>query len=159
MKVATYLASFIFFFAVLLAVPAQAQEVSEPVVEASTPSLASSTNSASAPGSVEYLLKVTFGLSVVIALIFAIAWVFKRFGQLPLGGGEQFKVVASLVVGQRERLMVVEIGGEQVLIGVAPGQLVKLHDIKNPIEVLPRAAAGTVFAEKLKQALKGRERP
>ena len=149
MKAAVYSVSFIFVCALLFGTPVLAQEVSD----ASTVA----TPAATTPGGVEYLLKVTFGLAVVVVLIFMIAWAFKRFGQLPLGGGEQFKVVASLVVGQRERLMVVEIGGEQVLIGVAPGQLVKLHDIKNPIEVLPRANASSIFADKLKQALKNRE--
>jgi len=146
MKAAIYSAPLIIVCVLLLGMPVHAQEAGAPTIAAAT-----------TPGSVEYLLKVTFGLAVVVVLIFMIAWAFKRFGQLPLGGGEQFKVVASLVVGQRERLMVVEIGGEQVLIGVAPGQLVKLHDIKNPIDVLPRANAGSVFADKFKQALKNRE--
>ena len=149
MKAAIYSAPLIIVCALLLGGAAHAQEAGVSTIATAT--------TATAPGSVEYLLKVTFGLAVVVALIFMIAWAFKRFGQLPLGGGEQFKVVASLVVGQRERLMVVEIGGEQVLIGVAPGQLVKLHDIKNPIDVLPRANAGSVFADKFKQALKNRE--
>lgn len=109
------------------------------------------------PGSADYILKVTVGLAIVVALIFLLAWLVKRMGSFHLSGNDQFKVLASLVVGQKERLMLVEIAGEQILIGVAPGQVVKVHDVANKIIIEEKQNnAAELFSKKLKQALKNR---
>ncbi len=109
------------------------------------------------PGTTDQLLKVTLGLGVIVGLIFLVAWAVKRMGYMQFGGNDQFKVVSSLAVGQRERLIVVEVGKEQILVGVAPGRINKIHHLSEHIETANRAPApATLFASKLKQALNNR---
>jgi flagellar protein FliO/FliZ len=84
------------------------------------------------------LLQAGLGLAVVLALIFGCAWVARRFGLLQQGGsGRLVKVISSAMVGQRERVVVVEVGSTWLVLGVAAGQVRALHSM--PAEALPEA--------------------
>jgi flagellar protein FliO/FliZ len=84
------------------------------------------------------LLQAGLGLAVVLALIFGCAWVARRFGLMQQGGsGRLVKVVSSAMVGQRERVVVVEVGSTWLVLGVAAGQVRALHSM--PAEALPEA--------------------
>jgi len=109
-----------------------------------------------APG----LLQAGFGLAMVLALIFLCAWVVRRFGLQQAGNGRLLKVVSSTMVGQRERVVVVEIGDSWLVLGVAAGQVRALHTM--PAENLLEAQAapamnGTTaagaFSQKLLESL------
>jgi len=78
------------------------------------------------PGS-EGLLTTVLGLALVLALIFAAAWVLKRVGGLPAGGQGLVRVLGGISLGARERLVVVEVEGTRLILGVAPGRVQTLH--------------------------------
>jgi len=88
------------------------------------------------------LIKMLLGLGLVLALIALIAWLAKRM--LPALGGQQsvLRVVSSVSVGARERVIVLEVGDRWLVVGVAPGQV---RPIANMEIGLPLAAnnAGT----------------
>jgi len=92
------------------------------------PALATREGGAAArlPGS-EGLLTTVLGLALVLALIFAAAWVLKRFGGLPAGGQGSVRVLGGISLGARERLVVVEVEGTRLILGVAPGRVQTLH--------------------------------
>jgi len=90
------------------------------------------------------LLQAGLGLAVVIGLIFGFAWMARRFGLQPSGNGKLLKVVSSAMVGQRERVVVVEIGDAWLVLGVAGGQVSALHTM--PAGKLPDAPAPTLAA-------------
>jgi flagellar protein FliO/FliZ len=56
-----------------------------------------------------------------------------------------FRVIASLQVGQRERVVVVQVGDRQVLLGVAPGRVGLIQELAEPLQdaagVAPKAPA------------------
>ena len=61
-------------------------------------------------------------LGVVLGLFVALAWLARRF--LPAAGGRNaLRVVASLSLGARERIVVVELAGERLVLGVGGGQV------------------------------------
>ena len=63
---------------------------------------------------------VILSLVLVVGFIFAAAWVVRR---MPLGlgrGNGPLKVLAALPLGPRERLVLVEARGEELLIAVSP---------------------------------------
>jgi flagellar protein FliO/FliZ len=63
---------------------------------------------------------VTLSLALVIGFIFAAAWVVRR---MPMGigkGNGPLKVLAALPLGPKERLVLVEARGEELLIAVSP---------------------------------------
>ena len=86
-----------------------------------------------APDSAAYLWQVMLGLFLVLGIIFAIAWFLRRFGQGGFLAGSQMKVVASLPLSTRERVVMIEVGGQQILLGVAPGRVNKLHVFSEPV--------------------------
>jgi flagellar protein FliO/FliZ len=63
---------------------------------------------------------VVLSLALVVGFILAAAWVVRR---MPLGlgrGNGPLKVLAALPLGPRERLVLVEARGEELLIAVSP---------------------------------------
>ncbi|HAL37251.1 MAG TPA: flagellar biosynthetic protein FliO [Polaromonas sp.] len=106
------------------------------------------------------LLQAGLGLAMVLALIFLFAWAARRFGLQQTGGGRLLKVVSSAMVGQRERVVVVEIGDSWLVLGVAAGQVRALHTM--PAENLSEAEAAPArngitaagaFSQKLLESL------
>lgn len=91
-------------------------------------SIAAAAHAATAiTGLATQLLTVAASLAVVIALIFGCAWLVRRFGITSRMVGQQVRTVASLNVGTRERVLLVEANGVQLLLGVAPGSVRALH--------------------------------
>ena len=74
------------------------------------------------------MLQFALGLGTVLALIVAAGWVMKKsaFGKSAPG---LIKVVAGAAVGQRERVVVVEVADVRMILGVAPGRVTALHTI------------------------------
>lgn len=86
-------------------------------------------------------LQAAFGLATVLALIFLCGWAARRLGLRQSGSGRLLKVVSSTMVGQRERVVVVEIGGSWLVLGVAAGQVRALHTM--PAEHLPEVQSAS----------------
>ena len=74
-------------------------------------------------------IKVLFGLFFVVGLFIASTFLYKRFGNGPMLGRGQLRVVDGLHLGNRERLMLVELRDKQILLAVTPGQIRKLDSV------------------------------
>jgi flagellar protein FliO/FliZ len=82
------------------------------------------------------LTQLVFGLLLVLGLIFFLAWLLRRVQQAgPAGKGQVIEIVGSRALGPRDRLMLVQVGNEQILLGLSPGTITALHVLKEPIEV------------------------
>ena len=81
-----------------------------------------------------YLLQSFGGLVIVIALILILAMLFRRFGDAGLGTPGNMKVLGGISVGQRERLVLVQVGSKQLLVGVAPGNVSQVMVFDEPLE-------------------------
>jgi len=126
-----------------------------PVVAAQAPATATVT---SAPSSAGSLLQVIFGLIVVLGLLAGALWVLKRVGGGRLAGGSVVKIVGGVSVGNRERVMVVEVADQWIVIGVAPGQVSKLADMPRQEQQQGAAAlpGAPNFSAWLKQTIEKR---
>ncbi|MEM9172486.1 MAG: flagellar biosynthetic protein FliO [Pseudomonadota bacterium] len=103
------------------------------------------------------LLPLIFNLVLVVAMIIALAWFVRRGQRLSQIGAGQLDVIATRMIGQRERLVVVRVGDEQLLLGVTAQQVQHLHTLREP---LPEPSDETSFSghmQSLKKSLK-RER-
>ena len=78
----------------------------------------------------------------------------RRFNVTSAGQG-QLKVVASMAAGTREKVMVIEVSGEQHLIGVTSNQINHLAKLENPISEANETPAAR-FKDKFTQALAGK---
>lgn len=81
------------------------------------------TATSTAPSTSGSLFKVFLGLAAVLLVMAAITWALKRI--VPGAGGQQsvIKVVGGVSVGTRERVVVVEVAGRWLVVGVAAGQV------------------------------------
>jgi len=95
--------------------------------------------------------QLLLGLALVVGLILVLAWLMRRVNGAP-AQGRGMKVLAALPLGQRERAVLVQIGQEQMLLGVAPGRVSLLARFDEP--VLDSAELrGAAFADRLQQVL------
>lgn len=79
------------------------------------------------------LVQVTLSLVIVLAAVFAAAWAVRRvktFGRFASG---PIEIVADASLGARERAVLVQVGGKQLLLGVAPGNVSVLHVLEEPV--------------------------
>lgn len=83
------------------------------------------------------LTEVFLSLFFVIALIFILAWVIKRIGYTPMGKNNVMKVNACLPLSSKEKLMLIQVGNEQILIGVAPGFIGNIKTLDTPVNLEP----------------------
>ncbi len=77
--------------------------------------------------STDAMLQMVIGLLLVLAVIGAIAWLLKRFAIIPSTATGVMKVIATTGVGQRERVVIVEVDNTWLVLGVAPGRVNMLH--------------------------------
>lgn len=108
------------------------------------------------PGMGESLAQLLFGFAIVIVLIFASLWLLKRLSAPRGQAASLLKVVAATAVGPRERVVVVELGDNWLVLGVAPGQVTSLHQLPRVANVTPPPAAEGDFASWLKKTLERR---
>ena len=73
------------------------------------------------------------GLLLVVFLIITIGWLIRRLGGVPMMGGQALKVNAVLSVGAREKVVLVDVGEKQILLGVAPGRVSHLQSFDQPV--------------------------
>ncbi len=102
------------------------------------------------------LLQMLLGLAVVLALVLACAWIMKRLHARAGGSAGMIRVVAGAVVGQRERVVLLEVAGNWLVIGVAPGRVSALHTMPRgelPQDLPQNTSAAVPFAEWLKRML------
>ncbi len=105
------------------------------------------------PLSSESLLRLFGGLLLVLMLAAAVVWGLKRLQQSPAGNGTAIQLLATLPVGQRERVMLVQLGEEQLVLGVTPGNIVCLHVLQKPLHAEALADGNASFSGALKHVI------
>jgi flagellar protein FliO/FliZ len=87
------------------------------------------------PSAISSLGEMTLALLVVLAAIFALAWLMRqlRGGSARMGGA--IDVVANVPLGQKERAVLLKVGNNQILVGVAPGRVNTLYVLPEPLQL------------------------
>lgn len=118
----------------------------------STALLAADVNNKPAPVMPASPLNLLLGVGFLLALVFGAWWLLRRAGGMQWPAQRSaMKVITSLPVGPRERVVLIEIAGEQMLLGVAPGRVNLLQRFETP--VVTGGGQGDEFASRLKQVL------
>jgi flagellar protein FliO/FliZ len=106
------------------------------------------------PPGVGSLGQVTLSLGIVLALIFATAWIARRVRGLNRASSDALDVISTLPLGQKERAVLVRVGKQQILLGVAPGRVTTLHVLTEPVDVTtPPASPGSAEKPSFKALL------
>jgi flagellar protein FliO/FliZ len=81
------------------------------------------------------LVRVLISLLGVVALIFFVGWLSRRAQVRVRPGGRKIRVIESMPVGIKEKVMLLEVGGTQILVGASPtGGLHTLHVLATPVQ-------------------------
>ncbi len=106
------------------------------------------------------VVQVIGSLLLVLLAIVAVAWLLKRMNLAQQGTGNLLKVIGSVAVGQRERVVLVEVKDTWLLVGVGPGQIRTLHTMAKAEDWQPdsthTATSDNKFARLLSAMLKHR---
>lgn len=107
------------------------------------------------------IVTMLLALAATLAMIALLAWLMKRMPQRAFGAPALLKVVSSVAVGARERVVIVETGETWLVLGVAPGRVNTLHQMPR----VPASPGGDTpalpaqrFANWLKSAMEKRSR-
>lgn len=138
-----------------LAVPAFVVSASLLPLAAFAAAESSATPVANSPFDTGNVLRIAIGLMVVVVAIVASAWALRRWGNYRSTSQGELQIIGGLSMGPRERLVLVQVGDEQLLLGVAPGRIQTLHKLERPVAAAAanNSPASGSFAEKMRAAL------
>ena len=78
-------------------------------------------------------LQVVLALMATLGLVLLLAYLAKRFTGIGGRANSSIKVISVTQLGARERLVLVQAGDKQLLLGVAQQQISTLHSFDEPI--------------------------
>jgi flagellar protein FliO/FliZ len=105
------------------------------------------------------IVSIFLSLLLVIGVVFMLAFIMRRFN-VTQSGTSNLKVVASMMAGAKERVMVVEVAGEQYLLGVTAHNINHLATLATPIDNSTSSTSGNdKFKDKLALFMAGKINP
>ncbi len=118
---------------------------------------AQSTQSITNPMSV---VSIFLSLLLVVGIIFALAYVMRRFN-VTGGSNGHLQVVASMMAGTKEKVMVIQVGDEQHLIGVTGNNISHLSKLEKNLSTTPvgESQGAAQFKNKLAAAMASKINP
>ena len=88
------------------------------------------------------LTQVTLSLMLVLAAVFAAAWLVRRLRNFGRPGAGAINIIADVALGTKERAVLIQVGAQQLLLGVAPGQVNTLHVLAEPVRTADAQRGG-----------------
>jgi flagellar protein FliO/FliZ len=99
------------------------------------------------------------GLLIVLAIFFFCVWGMRKLSGISAGGTEKMRVVGGLSLGMREKVILLQVGKKQLVLGVTPGRIDALHVLEGDDclgnEPLP-IGKDSGFGAIVQQVMKGR---
>lgn len=100
------------------------------------------------------IVNTALSLLLIVGAIMALAWLLNRLQGGRSNNGGLINVIASRALGAKERLLLVEVGERQIVLGVTASQISTLHVLDEPVSVESSAFEQANFGERLRKALK-----
>jgi flagellar protein FliO/FliZ len=104
------------------------------------------------------IVSIFLSLLLVIGIVFILAFLMRRFN-VTQSGTSNLKVVASMMAGAKERVMVIEVAGEQHLLGVTAHNINHLATLSTPIDNSTASSGNDKFKDKLALFMAGKMNP
>ncbi|WP_130835605.1 flagellar biosynthetic protein FliO [[Erwinia] mediterraneensis] len=107
------------------------------------------------------LTQVSSVLAVIVLLILVCAWLARRLGFAPkrVSGQQALNVSASVQVGQRERVVIVDTADARLVLGVTAQQITHLHTLPPAAPEEQAPAAPQDFRQLLQNLVKRPGKP
>jgi flagellar protein FliO/FliZ len=81
----------------------------------------------------DYLLQVIGSFFLVICILLGVLFFLKRSNNAVSGGLGGMRIISSISLGQRERAVVLQVGEQQLLVGVTAQSIQPLHLLSEPL--------------------------
>ena len=101
------------------------------------------------------MINWSFGLLIVLAVFFLCIWAVRKLNVLNVNGTEQMRIIGGLSLGMREKVVLLQVGKKQLVLGVSPGRIETLHVLENDdcLGKTPVGEDSNGFAQRLMQAM------
>jgi flagellar protein FliO/FliZ len=104
------------------------------------------------------IVSIFLSLLLVIGVVFILAFLMRRFN-VTQSGTSNIKVVASMMAGAKERVLVIEVAGEQHLLGITAHNINHLATLSSLIDNSPASPGNENFKDKLALFMGGKINP
>lgn len=81
------------------------------------------------------VLQMLLGLFMVIAIIIGLSLAVKKFNMFPTGAPGAIRIISGLALSNKDRILLLQVGDEQILVSASPGQVRKVHELRAPVVV------------------------
>jgi len=117
---------------------------------------------APAPAIVESVdvVKWLGGLIFVLAVFFLCVWLMRKTNLFNMHSNNQMHIIGGLSLGAKERLVLVQLGSKQLVLGVCPGRVETLHVLEGDecLAAEQTSSSEESFATKFSAAMTGQVR-
>jgi flagellar protein FliO/FliZ len=100
------------------------------------------------------------GLIVVLGIFFLCVWGMRKLGGLNINNTEKMRMVGGLSLGLREKVILLQVGKKQLILGVTPGRIETLLVLEGEDRLMREESSTALseagFAQKLVHAIKAR---
>ncbi|HEY8160139.1 MAG TPA: flagellar biosynthetic protein FliO [Methylobacter sp.] len=99
------------------------------------------------------------GLLIVLAIFFFCVWGMRKLSGITAGGTEKMRIVGGLSLGMREKVILLQVGKKQLVLGVTPGRIDALHVLEGDdclSNESPSIGKDSGFSAIVQQVIKGR---
>jgi len=98
---------------------------------------------------------------LVLGIFFLCVWSMRKVNGLVVSNADKMRVVGGLTLGMREKVVLLQVGKKQLLLGVTPGRIDTLHVLEGEdclnTEAPQVNIAESGFAKHLLQAVQARK--
>lgn len=107
------------------------------------------------------MLHWSVGLLIVLGIFFLCVWGMRKLSGITINSQEKMRVVGGLSLGMREKIVLLQVGKKQLILGVTPGRIDALHVLEGDdclkSEVLSTLGKDSGFSAIVMQVMKGRD--
>jgi len=98
-------------------------------------------------------------LLIVLAIFFFCVWGMRKLSGMSAGGTEKMRIIGGLSLGMREKVILLQVGKKQLVLGVTPGRIDALHVLEGDdclTNEPPSIGKDSGFSAIVQQVIKGR---
>lgn len=100
-----------------------------------------------------FLTQSATALFIVLVSVIGFAWMMRRFGRLQSSAKGALQMIDGMALSTRERIVLVQVGDTQILLGVAPGRVQAVHVLDKPVLAEGGKEMTGNFADRLREVL------
>lgn len=98
------------------------------------------------------ILSLGASMIIIVGIIVLLGWLYSRSRFMSGGSSDVINIVATRALGPKERLMVVEVADQQLLVGMTAAGVQTLHVLDKPVQAIQKESSQAGFAGKLRAA-------